>query len=819
MRGSSHTAAVPKDLWGNCDGYRTSPLTEAIAHSSPTQALDPASFIVRARYELLRQLIERVLQGESFLALSGAPGTGKSAMVRAIHNELLNRSVTVFHIERGENDGIGSRSIICQLLHKPEAAFQPDDVETLFDTLATGGDHGQRRTIIIDDAELLRPDALQYVRLVSNMLPEQMPPVVFVGRSSFWDVPGQPGGSDAHDLITCRMELERLSDEEAHAFIRENLPEAACARLDDATREALVRQADGSIGQLAALLTATRDIPGGRGMPSAGQAVTDAADGQEPTLTIDESAPAAANGTALAVLPTADIVLNPVAASPPIEHARNAARWPTVMRQLTAAALMLTVVGTVAYWQLTVHAGQTQRAANSAEFAAPLDVGNAARSSQEAPLSSNAVIDGNVATEPPAQASPTAAGPSPGPSGPPTTSIQPALTAPVFRTISTDDPDQPPASMAAELSVALSDDAVWLVLDSIGAEQLLSLGSAPAEQPPQPPTIGQPATGTEPAAPQVQTAAVPNKPSEVIPVPAATPTPPSTVDNGLAAALTSPDPVADIPPSPGGPQAPTAAVPDKPSEVIPVPAATPTPPSTVDNGLAAAPASPDRVADIPPSPGGPQAPTAAVPDKPSEVIPVSAATPTPPSTVDNGLAAAPASPDPVADIQPSPEAPQAPTAAVPDKPSEVIPVPAATPTPPSTVDNGLAAAPASPDSVADIQPSPGAPQAPTAAVPDKSSEVIPVPATPPTPPSTVDNGLAAAPASPDPGRTSRQAPAMPRKQAAPSATLRQLRWGHPSRQMPARQGPSRCRCRQPMPLRPHPRFRPSHSLSPTSPRR
>jgi hypothetical protein len=37
-------------------------------------------------------------------------------------------------VERGENDRIGSRSIICQLLHKPEAAFQPDDVETVFVT-------------------------------------------------------------------------------------------------------------------------------------------------------------------------------------------------------------------------------------------------------------------------------------------------------------------------------------------------------------------------------------------------------------------------------------------------------------------------------------------------------------------------------------------------------------------------------------------------------------------------------------------------------------------------------------------------------------
>ena len=235
-------------------------------------------------------------------------------MARAIHDELLSRSVTVFRIERGENDSIGSRSIICQLLHKPEAAFQPDDVETLFDTLLDRGDHGQRHAIIIDDAELLRPDALQYLRLVSNMVPEQMPPVVFVGRSSFWDEPEQPASSDAHDLVTCRMELERLSDEEAHAFIGERLPDtSAHPRLDDAAREALVRHADGCIGRLAALLTVARDMPGPRDAHGDRPTGTNPVDGQEPTLTIDQPAPLAAHRSALTILPTSDIVLNPVA--------------------------------------------------------------------------------------------------------------------------------------------------------------------------------------------------------------------------------------------------------------------------------------------------------------------------------------------------------------------------------------------------------------------------------------------------------------------------------------------------------------------------
>ena len=587
-----------------------------IAYSSPTQALDPASFLVRARYELLGQLVERVLQGERFLALSGAPGTGKSVMARAIHDQLLSRSVTVFRIERGESDSIGSRSIICQLLHKPEAAFQPDDVETLFDTLATGGDHGQRRAIIIDDAERLRPDALQYLRLVSNMVPEQMPPVVFIGHSSFWDVPGQSGSSDAHDLITCRMELERLSVGEAHAFISEKLPGAAHSRLDDATRQALVRHADGSIGRLDALLTAARDMAGATDKPGDLQTVTNPPDGQKPALTIEKPPPLTAHGSALTILPTSDRVAD----SPPVEHTRKSARWPTAVRHVTAAALMLTVVGGVAYWQLAFQAGQIQGAANSAAPAPATSsgVGDAAPPPQEAPPSSNAAIHGSVETEPAAQASPAAAGPAPGPSGPLPPSMQPTLTAPVFRAVTTDGADQPPADRTAELSVALSDDpdAVWLVLDSVSPGQLLSLAFPPAEPPPQPPAIGPSIAGTEPGELQAQTAVVAEKPSEVVPALTNTATPAPATDSALAAAPASRAPGADIQPSPS--DAADVGRPERNADTAPMvasvpsnastPTAAPMPPPPATDAVApppAVPAIPQTVLDIDASPAVP----------------------------------------------------------------------------------------------------------------------------------------------------------------------------------------------------------------------
>ena len=220
-------------------------------------------------------------------------------------------------------------------------------------------DDDERHAIIIDDAELLQPDAVQYLRLVSNIVPEQMPPVVLIGRSSFWDMPGQPASSDAHDLLTCRMELERLSDEEAHAFIRETLPDAAAhALLGDAACEALVRHADGSIGRLAALLTAARDMPGAADKPGDRPIIIDQADGPKPVLTIDE--PAAGHSAWIRRDHPAGVRNRPEPGRG-FSATRAGAKFPTLgfrgVRYATAAVMMLTAVAAVAYWQLAIHSG------------------------------------------------------------------------------------------------------------------------------------------------------------------------------------------------------------------------------------------------------------------------------------------------------------------------------------------------------------------------------------------------------------------------------------------------------------------------------
>jgi hypothetical protein len=380
------------------------------------------------------------------------------------------------------------------------------------------------------------------------------------------------------------------------------------------------------------------------------------------------------------ILPTSDIVVNPVAVSPPVEHGENSARWLTVVRHVTAAALALTVVGAVAYWQLMVYAGQIQRAANPTQLtpAASSGAGDATQPAQEPPVASNAAIDDTAATEPPAQASPPLAGPAPSTSGPLHPSIEPALTAPVFQAFATDDADQTPTTTAAELSVASSDDpdAVWL--DSVSGGQLLRLASALPEPPSQQPAIGQSAAGTEPVEPQAQTAVVTEKPSEVVPALTNTATPAPATDSGLAAAPASRAPGADIQASPGDAADASHAAGD--AETAPIVASeasntsTPTaehvpPPAT--NPVApppAVPATPEPVPDITAS--------LAMPTAPSVSSPV--ATPAPVQPQQSAIVSLPPVATPTKVPATSPQVPSAATAPVAPPPTSAASVDSAT---------------------------------------------------------------------------------------------------------------------------------------------
>jgi type II secretory pathway predicted ATPase ExeA len=222
----------------------------------------PVRLVPAARGATVTALIDGVMEGKAFVALTGPAGIGKTTAAAAIRDELVRRSVRVLQIRRGDNASISLRTIASQILGTPEAELNDDDIERLFDVMTMREVLDQRYALIIDDAECLQADALGYLRLLSILAKDAMPQVVFVGGSEFWDTE-YAVRSDLRALITAHWELARLSPDETREFVEQFVASSGAATdivFAPGGLEALVRQGDGLCGRIVALVSLARTL-------------------------------------------------------------------------------------------------------------------------------------------------------------------------------------------------------------------------------------------------------------------------------------------------------------------------------------------------------------------------------------------------------------------------------------------------------------------------------------------------------------------------------------------------------------------------------
>ncbi len=184
-------------------------------------------FLSRNHREALAHLRFGMEEGGGFVLLTGGVGTGKTLLCRNLLESLPNE-VDVALILNPRLQPFELVASICDELHVeyPAAA---ESIKVLVDQLNTNllSSHaaGRRTVVIIDEAQNLSYEALEQVRLLTNLetKTEKLMQIFLIGQSELKEILDQPNLRQLTQRITARYHLESMGRPETKEYIRHRL--------------------------------------------------------------------------------------------------------------------------------------------------------------------------------------------------------------------------------------------------------------------------------------------------------------------------------------------------------------------------------------------------------------------------------------------------------------------------------------------------------------------------------------------------------------------------------------------------------------------
>ncbi|MCM2680377.1 ExeA family protein [Echinimonas agarilytica] len=198
-------------------------------------APDPAYLFLSERHrEALAHLTFGFNDTGGFVLLTGEVGTGKTTVCRCLLEQLPENTKTAFIL----NPALDARELmaaICDELGLPYDAHK-DTIKTFFDSIR---DHlleqheaGENVVLIIDEAQHLRPEVLEQLRLLTNLETnkKKLLKVILIGQPELQELLRQRELRQLAQRITARYHLLPLSREDVVHYVQHRLKVADCQR-------------------------------------------------------------------------------------------------------------------------------------------------------------------------------------------------------------------------------------------------------------------------------------------------------------------------------------------------------------------------------------------------------------------------------------------------------------------------------------------------------------------------------------------------------------------------------------------------------------
>ena len=198
---------------------------------------DPAFVFLSPRHrDALAHLMYGIGQGGSggFVQLTGEVGTGKTTLCRC----LLEQVPEGTHIALLLNPLVTPRELLAAISEELgiDISDSIDSTRLLVDglnryLLATH-ERGERVVVIIDEAQNLSPEALEQVRLLTNLetSKEKLLQIVLLGQPELRDLLQRRALRQLAQRITARYHLSPLGPKDTHLYVRHRMQVAGAER-------------------------------------------------------------------------------------------------------------------------------------------------------------------------------------------------------------------------------------------------------------------------------------------------------------------------------------------------------------------------------------------------------------------------------------------------------------------------------------------------------------------------------------------------------------------------------------------------------------
>jgi len=167
-----------------------------------------------------------LLQGEGFIAITGAPGTGKTTLISDI---LSGFEETDMQVATLTSTQLESRDLLHMVAHAfdlhPEDRSKSNLLLELERFLNQQSYRGHRTILIVDEAQSLSPSALEELRLLANMQRKDqlLLQIFLVGQEKLLDLIRAPGMEQLQQRLVAASVLEPLDLDETVDYVEHRL--------------------------------------------------------------------------------------------------------------------------------------------------------------------------------------------------------------------------------------------------------------------------------------------------------------------------------------------------------------------------------------------------------------------------------------------------------------------------------------------------------------------------------------------------------------------------------------------------------------------